>query len=123
MRLPDRLVRAPGDRPLVAGPGWLRRPRRAVLGFGLAVALAGCVQATGMTDSAVGGTLAAGPAAPAGTTGVTGDAPTGAGAYLAGRAAANAHDFAAAVEYLSRALQQDPDNLELLRRTFVAMAG
>src|SRR4051812_45337066 len=35
--------------------------------------------------------LAAGPAAPPGATPLPSDAPTGAGAYLAGRAAANAH--------------------------------
>ncbi|MBI3515813.1 MAG: tetratricopeptide repeat protein [Proteobacteria bacterium] len=107
----------PADRP--------RAPRRwlGVLVAGLSLALAGCVEASGMAESAPGGSLAAGPAAPAGATPVVSDSPTGAGAYLAGRAAANAHDFGAAARYLSQALQQDPDNLELLRRTFVAMAG
>ena len=97
------------------------RPPSVTLGLALGVMLAGCVGANGM-NGAAGGGLTAGPAAPAGGTEM-GDAPSAAGAYLAGRAAANAHDFGAAVRYLSQALQDDPDNLELLRRTFVATTG
>jgi tetratricopeptide (TPR) repeat protein len=88
--------------------------RQAVFGLAISLTVTGCIAANGMT---------AGPAAPAGGTDMTGDAASGAGAYLAGRAAANASDFGTAAEYLSKALQQDPDNLELLRRTFLAMAS
>jgi len=86
-----------------------------MLGGALGLALTGCVAANGMT---------AGPAAPSSSTEAMADtAPTAAGAYLAGMAAANANDFGAAAQYLSQALQDDPDNLELLRRTFLAMAS
>jgi tetratricopeptide (TPR) repeat protein len=108
-----------------AASGRAARPRTAQQRFAalvLGLAVVGCVEASGMPEANSGG-LTAGPAAPAGVTTVSGDTPTGAGAYLAGRAAANAHDFGAAALYLGQALQQDPDNLELLRRTFVAMAG
>jgi tetratricopeptide (TPR) repeat protein len=76
--------------------------------------LGGCVDASGMT---------AGPAAPASAADATPDPASGAGAYLAGRAAANAGDFSTAAQYLGQALEEDPDNLELLRRTFLAMAS
>ena len=85
-----------------------------VLGLVLAMILGGCVDASGMT---------AGPAAPADAADAAADPASGAGAYLAGRAAANAGDFGTAAQYLSQALEEDPDNLELLRRTFVAMAS
>ena len=103
----------PTSRPTEAvGSG---RLRLTVLGLAFGMTLSGCVAANGMT---------AGPAAPSGSTEAMADpAPTGAGAYLAGRAAANANDFGAAAQYLSDALQDDPDNLELLRRTFLAMAS
>lgn len=96
---------------------------RLLAGLSLALMLAGCAEATAETPvtSAVPSGLTAGPAAPAGTPMTEGS--SGAGAYLAGRAAANAHDFSNAAKYLGQALQQDPDNLELMRRTFVAMAG
>jgi len=41
------------------------------------------------------------------------------GSYLAGSVAQQDHAYGAAAEYLERALQQDPDNLDLIRRTFV----
>ena len=85
--------------------------------------LVGCIGANGANGGANGGGLTAGPAAPAGSTDQMGEAASAAGAYLAGNAAAEAHDFGAAVRYLSQALQDDPDNLELLRRTFIATAG
>jgi tetratricopeptide (TPR) repeat protein len=40
------------------------------------------------------------------------------GAYLAGRHAQQARDYAAAAEFFSRALQQDPNDLDLMNRTF-----
>ena len=111
-----------------------RTARHVATGFALALVLTGCEAgnpaeaqttqtAADQPSLAKPPMLAAGPAAPAGGTPLPTDAPSGAGAYLAGRAAANAHDFGAAAQYLSQALQQDPDNLELLRRTFLAMAG
>ncbi len=126
----SRTAGAPGDRlglgrllAAAAACGLPRgRPGRAALALALVIGVAGCVEASGMTDGSGGG-LTAGPAAPGTGVGVADDTPSGAGAYLAGRAAANAHDFGAAVRYLSQALQEDPDNLELLRRTFIAMAG
>jgi tetratricopeptide (TPR) repeat protein len=41
------------------------------------------------------------------------------GSYLAARSAAQDQDLDSAVRYLGRALQSDPDNAELLERTFV----
>jgi len=93
-----------------------RRVGHAASGLVLGTVLAGCVAANGMT-------AAAGPAAPTATADPSTETTSGAGAYLAGRAAANAGDFGAAAAYLSHALEQDPDNLELLRRTFLAMAS
>ncbi len=43
------------------------------------------------------------------------------GSYLAGRLAHRENDTAAAVRYLSRALAEDPTNLDLLRQTYLAM--
>ena len=45
------------------------------------------------------------------------------GAYLASTAAANAGDYAAAADLSMQALAADPDNLDLLRRTFVFSTG
>ena len=41
------------------------------------------------------------------------------GSYLAARSAAQEQDVAAAVRYLGRALKSDPDNPELIERTFI----
>ena len=43
------------------------------------------------------------------------------GSYLAGRLAHHENDTAAAVRYFSRALAEDPENLDLLRQTYLAM--
>ena len=70
----------------------------------LAVALVGCAPA---------GEVGNGGAAPAA-------APTSAlGAYLAARHAQQVRDYAHAAEYMNHALAEDPDNFDLLRRTFV----
>lgn len=45
------------------------------------------------------------------------------GAYLAGNVAARTGDFTAAAELLQKALAADPENVELLRRTFIATTG
>jgi tetratricopeptide (TPR) repeat protein len=45
------------------------------------------------------------------------------GAYLAGNIAARTGDFTAAADLLQKALAADPANVELLRRTFVAVTG
>jgi len=45
-----------------------------------------------------------------------------AGNFLAGRFAQDHHDLTAASDYLQRALAGDPENLELLQRTYIALA-
>ena len=45
-----------------------------------------------------------------------------AGNYLAGRHAQAEREIGAAVRFLNAALEKDPDNTELLRRTFMLMA-
>ena len=40
------------------------------------------------------------------------------GAYLAGRHAQHVHDYGSAADFFARALQQDPNDLDLLNRTF-----
>ena len=45
------------------------------------------------------------------------------GSYLAGSLAQREHDYAAAADYLERSLLQDPNNLELMRRTFLLRLG
>lgn len=47
---------------------------------------------------------------------------SGAGAYLAGRDAQNRHDLALASLYLLRALNADPENVELLQRATIALS-
>jgi tetratricopeptide (TPR) repeat protein len=46
-----------------------------------------------------------------------------AGDYLAGRFAQNRYDLPVAAEYLQRALAEDPENVELLQRTYLALAA
>jgi tetratricopeptide (TPR) repeat protein len=48
---------------------------------------------------------------------------TGAGNYLAGRFAQNQNDLASASTYLQRALAVDPENIELLQRTYLSLAA
>jgi tetratricopeptide (TPR) repeat protein len=48
---------------------------------------------------------------------------SGAGNYLAGRFAQNQNDLAAASDYLQRALATDPENIELLQRTYLSLAA
>ncbi|MTJ83287.1 MAG: tetratricopeptide repeat protein [Telmatospirillum sp.] len=48
---------------------------------------------------------------------------SGFGNYLAGRFAQNQNDLEIASDYLSRALKRDPENTELLQRTYLAMAA
>jgi tetratricopeptide (TPR) repeat protein len=48
---------------------------------------------------------------------------TGAGNYLAGRFAQNQNDLVAASDYLQRALAEDPENIELLQRTYLSLAA
>jgi tetratricopeptide (TPR) repeat protein len=45
------------------------------------------------------------------------------GDYLAGLVATHARDFGAAADFMIRALDSDPDNLDLLRRAFVLTAA
>ncbi|WP_158043976.1 tetratricopeptide repeat protein [Skermanella pratensis] len=45
------------------------------------------------------------------------------GSYLAGRHAQQADDWAAAAEFMARALADDPENLALLRRTYLLQLG
>lgn len=47
---------------------------------------------------------------------------SGAGAYLAGRAAQGRHDLSLASLYLLRALKSDPENVELLQRATIALS-
>lgn len=47
---------------------------------------------------------------------------SGTGAYLAGRAAQERHDLSLASLYLLRALKTDPENVELLQRTTIALS-
>src|SRR5579871_3289617 len=44
---------------------------------------------------------------------------SGFGSYLAGSLAQQEHAYGPAAEYLERALKDDPDNADLLRRTFL----
>lgn len=65
----------------------------------------------------------AGCATPGGANGPAEPAPAASsmstvGAYLAGRYALQVHDYAHAAEYMNHALAEDPDNFDLLRRTF-----
>jgi tetratricopeptide (TPR) repeat protein len=48
---------------------------------------------------------------------------TGAGNYLAGRFAQNQNDLPVAADYLRRALAADPENIELLQRTYLSLAA
>ncbi|PKU23781.1 tetratricopeptide repeat protein [Telmatospirillum siberiense] len=48
---------------------------------------------------------------------------SGAGNYLAGRFAQDQNDLAAASRYLQRALEQDPENIEILQRAYLSMAA
>lgn len=48
---------------------------------------------------------------------------SGAGNYLAGRFAQNENDLAAASDYLQRSLADDPENIELLQRTYLSLAA
>ncbi|MDR3435975.1 tetratricopeptide repeat protein [Telmatospirillum sp.] len=48
---------------------------------------------------------------------------SGAGNYLAGRFAQNQSDLGVASDYLARALQYDPENTELLQRTYLSLAA
>lgn len=48
---------------------------------------------------------------------------TGPGAYLAGRHAQQQRDFGAAAEFYGRALEEDPNNVELLRRSYALLAA
>jgi len=50
-------------------------------------------------------------------------APGSFGSFLAGMHAKEDGDFGAAADYLSKVLKQDPENLELLQDTFIAMAS
>lgn len=45
------------------------------------------------------------------------------GEYLAGLVATHSHDFGAAADFMIRALDSDPDNVDLLRRAFVLTAA
>ena len=46
-------------------------------------------------------------------------APSALGSYLAARHAQEVHDYAAAAKMMEQALQQDPNNFDLVRRSFV----
>ncbi|HET7594852.1 MAG TPA: tetratricopeptide repeat protein [Stellaceae bacterium] len=81
--------------------------RRAMAAAGLALALAACGQA-GLSARADADPVEA-PAAPT----------SALGSYLAARHAQQQRDYARAAEYMSRALADDPDNNDLVRRTFV----
>ncbi|MEO5374452.1 MAG: tetratricopeptide repeat protein [Alphaproteobacteria bacterium] len=48
---------------------------------------------------------------------------TGPGAYLAGRHAQQQRDFGSAAEFYGRALSEDPNNVELLRRSYALLAA
>ncbi len=61
------------------------------------------------------------PQAPALNSAAPGESRSPLGSYLAGRFASHDNDTASAVRYLSRALAEDPENLDLLRQTFLAM--
>lgn len=50
-------------------------------------------------------------------------APGSLGSFLAGMHAKEDGDFTAAADYLSRVLKNDPENVELLQDTFIAMAS
>ncbi|MFD2263342.1 tetratricopeptide repeat protein [Lacibacterium aquatile] len=77
-----------------------------LLASGCAPATAGSQPITGTSD-------------PTGTAAVT--SPLG--AYLAGSVAARTGDFTAAADLLKKALAADPNNIELLRRAFIATTG
>ena len=84
---------------------------------GLALVLALLVAACAAPDTAVAPPSKAPPDAAASAFG-----DSGTGAYLAGRAAQGRHDLSLASLYLLRALKNDPENVELLQRTTIALA-
>ena len=87
------------------------------MALALALALAACAQQPAPTAG-----VAARSAPP------TADAPaisteSAYGSYLAGSLAQREHAYGAAADYLERSLQQDPNNLELMRRAFLLRLG
>jgi tetratricopeptide (TPR) repeat protein len=94
--------------------------RRRILGRlalrDLAVASALLLTACATPEAGIAPTSAA-PPAPA----VSAYGDSGTGAYLAGRAAQQHHDLSLASLYLTRALNDDPENVELLQRTTIAL--
>ena len=65
--------------------------------------------------------LSASPAWAASSTGEAG--PAGFGDFLAGMHAQQVRDYNAAADYLSDVLANDPDNVDLLQQSFIAMAS
>jgi tetratricopeptide (TPR) repeat protein len=89
---------------------------RCLIACALVVVLPAC--ATGpSTDGAVGDATGGAVIGPS-----LDSADTVAGNYLAGWFAQQHHDTPVASEYLSKALAEDPDNVELLQRTYLALA-
>lgn len=88
----------------------LRRLRAGALGLGLILLLAACDE--GREDSA---SYRGGPPEEFES--------NFAGSYLAGQHATLIRDFGAAADFMAAALAYEPENLELLRRTFYLMAG
>ena len=83
--------------------------RAAILG--VAAVVAACAQAPSQ------GATTARPVAPVTDDPIAMESPLG--SYLAGSLAQQEHAYGAAAEYLERALQHDPDNVDLLRRAFL----
>ena len=82
-----------------------------IAGLALLALVAGCAQAP--SEGATARQAAASSDLPPVPT------ASGLGSYLAGGVAQRDHNYATAAEYLERSLKQDPDNLDLLRRTFL----
>ena len=91
--------------------------RRRIVGRVTASALALLLAACVTPETPIAPPSKAPPAAAASAFG-----DSGTGAYLAGRAAQGSHDLSLASLYLLRALKNDPENVELLQRTTIALS-
>ena len=92
---------------------------RVIVALAAGIVLVGCVGPG--TAPVVHASTSAQPGVPAAATASAAEIRSPLGSYLAGRLAHRENDTAAAVLYLSRALAEDPTNLDLLRQTYLAM--
>jgi tetratricopeptide (TPR) repeat protein len=97
----------------------ISRSRAVRQGFAMVVVAALCACATDLPTDA--DSLPSDSGTVAGKTLAIGS--SGAGNYLAGRFAQNHNDLAVAADYLLKALKRDPENIELLQRSYLSLAA